>query len=114
MGHFQVSQVFSRAALSAKSSQSIINISSIVGKIGNFGQSNYAASKAGMIGFSKTAARELAAKGIRVNCILPGMQTHHNTYQLFDLGFIQTPMTQKMPAKVSCCNCYDCFVCNTF
>lgn len=55
-----------------KRSGSIINITSVVGLMGNPGQSNYAASKAGMIGFSKALAKELASRGIRVNCIAPG------------------------------------------
>ncbi|MDR1267317.1 MAG: 3-oxoacyl-[acyl-carrier-protein] reductase [Holosporales bacterium] len=50
----------------------IINISSIVGAIGNAGQSNYAASKAGLVGFSKSVAAEVASRGITVNCVAPG------------------------------------------
>ncbi len=60
----------------------IINISSISGIIGNPGQANYAATKAGMIGMSKSLAREIAPRGITVNCIAP--------------GFIETPMTQSL------------------
>lgn len=60
----------------------IINIASIVGLIGNEGQANYAASKSGIIGFSKTVARELATRGVTVNVIAP--------------GFIQTAMTEKL------------------
>jgi 3-oxoacyl-[acyl-carrier protein] reductase len=63
----------------------VINISSIVGEIGNFGQANYAAAKAGMIGFTKTLAREYGRKGVTVNAIAP--------------GFIQTRMTAGIPEK---------------
>jgi 3-oxoacyl-[acyl-carrier protein] reductase len=50
----------------------VINVSSIVGRIGNFGQANYAAAKAGLIGFTKTLAREYARKGVTVNAVAPG------------------------------------------
>lgn len=50
----------------------IINISSVIGQMGNFGQANYATAKAGMIGFTKSAALEFARKGITVNCVAPG------------------------------------------
>ena len=63
----------------------IINISSISGVIGNPGQGNYSASKAGMIGMSKSLAREVASRGITVNCIAP--------------GFISTPMTDVLNEK---------------
>jgi 3-oxoacyl-[acyl-carrier protein] reductase len=61
----------------------IINITSIVGLIGNKGQANYAASKAGLIGFTKSIAKEYASRGILVNCIAP--------------GFIETDMTAALP-----------------
>lgn len=64
---------------------SIINIASVSGQMGNSGQSNYSASKAGMIGVTKTVARELAAKGVRVNAVAP--------------GYIQTEMTDQIPEK---------------
>jgi 3-oxoacyl-[acyl-carrier protein] reductase len=64
----------------------IINASSIVGLSGNFGQTNYAATKAGVIAMTKTWARELGPKGIRVNAVAP--------------GFIATDMVRKMPEKV--------------
>ena len=64
----------------------ILNASSIVGLYGNFGQTNYAATKFGVIGMVKTWARELGRKGIRANAICP--------------GFIETPILAKMPAKI--------------
>lgn len=64
----------------------IINIASIVGQMGNAGQANYSASKAGVIGFTKTVAKELASRGITVNAIAP--------------GFIQTAMTDKIPEDI--------------
>jgi len=63
----------------------IVNIASVSGEMGNPGQANYSASKAGVIGFTKTIAREFAARGINVNAIAP--------------GFIQTAMTDAIPEK---------------
>ena len=64
----------------------ILNASSVVGIYGNFGQTNYAASKFGVIGFTKTWARELGPKGIRVNAVAP--------------GFIATPILDTIPEKI--------------
>ncbi|MFA6548957.1 MAG: 3-oxoacyl-[acyl-carrier-protein] reductase [Candidatus Margulisiibacteriota bacterium] len=64
----------------------IISIASIVGQMGNFGQANYAATKAGVIGFTKTVAKELASRGVTANAVAP--------------GFIQTAMTDKIPDEV--------------
>ena len=66
-------------------SGSIINISSVVGVKGNAGQANYAASKAGIIGFTKSVALELGSRSIRCNAIAP--------------GFIETEMTEVLPAE---------------
>ena len=64
----------------------IISVASVVGQIGNIGQANYGASKAGIIGFTKTLAREFASRGIMVNAVAP--------------GFIETGMTRTLPEKV--------------
>jgi NAD(P)-dependent dehydrogenase (short-subunit alcohol dehydrogenase family) len=50
----------------------VVNITSVIGQIGNFGQANYAASKAGMAAFTKSLAKELASKGVTANCVAPG------------------------------------------
>jgi len=79
---FNATQVVMKPMLKQRAG-SIINIGSVVGLTGNAGQANYAAAKAGLIGFSKSIAREVASRGIRVNVITP--------------GFIDTDMTQAMP-----------------
>ena len=70
-GAFLVTKAFNRAMLKQRSGR-IINITSVIGIMGNAGQCNYAASKAGLIGFTKSAAREFAARGVTVNAIAPG------------------------------------------
>jgi 3-oxoacyl-[acyl-carrier protein] reductase len=76
-----------RAMMRAKTGYGrIVNISSVSGIVGNPGQGNYAASKAGMIGMSKSIAQEVAARGITVNCIAP--------------GFIETPMTEVLKGDI--------------
>jgi len=72
--------------MSKQRSGKIVNIASVVGLMGNVGQANYAASKAGVIGFTKTVAREFAQRGININAIAP--------------GYIQTPMTEVLPEKI--------------
>ncbi|XP_026764393.1 estradiol 17-beta-dehydrogenase 8 [Galleria mellonella] len=85
-GTFLVMQACAKALTDASLPGSIVNISSIVGKYGNMGQTNYAGSKAGVIGMSQSAAKELGKFNIRVNVILP--------------GFIDTPIIKTVPDKV--------------
>jgi len=77
-----------KAALSliVQSQGKIINISSLVGQRGNFGQTNYAAAKAGIIGFTKSLSKELGRFGITVNAVAP--------------GFIETPLTENLPEEL--------------
>jgi NAD(P)-dependent dehydrogenase (short-subunit alcohol dehydrogenase family) len=81
---FEVTQRFIDA-MAGRGWGRVINISSIVGRIGNFGQANYAAAKAGLIGFTKALAREYASKGVTVNAIAP--------------GFVRTRMLDRVPDK---------------
>lgn len=74
------------AMMMRKRKGSIINISSVVGIMGNIGQANYAAAKAGVIGLTKACAKEMAARNIRVNAVAP--------------GFIETAMTDGIPEKI--------------
>ena len=69
-----------------KRSGSIVNISSVVGQMGNPGQANYVASKAGIIGLTKTLAKEFGSRGVRINAVAP--------------GFVQTAMTDNLPEEV--------------
>ena len=73
----------------------IINISSVVGLMGNAGQVNYAASKAGLIGLTKSTARELASRGITANCIAPGYVATDMTKELGDE--VQQSLNEKIP-----------------
>ena len=84
-GSFLCSQQAAKQMMKQKSG-TIVNIASIVGVMGNFGQANYSASKAGLIGFTKTLAREVAPRGIRANAIAP--------------GFIDTEMTRVLEESV--------------
>ena len=84
-GVFNFTKIVAKAMLKAKKGK-IISIASIIGITGNAGQANYAASKAGIIAFSKSVAKELASRGITVNCVAP--------------GYIQTDMTAQLTDKV--------------
>ena len=83
-GLFNFTKAAARQMLRAKSGR-IINVTSVVGMIGNAGQANYAASKGGVIAFTFSLARELASRGITVNAVAP--------------GFIETDMTASMPEE---------------
>lgn len=80
-GAFHVTRAFSRSLMRQKGGR-IVNMASIVGLSGNAGQANYAASKAGLVGLTKSCARELAPRGITVNAVAP--------------GFVETDMTAKL------------------
>jgi 3-oxoacyl-[acyl-carrier protein] reductase len=84
-GAFNFCKVFGPSMLRQRSG-SIVNIASVVGQMGNAGQVNYAASKAGLIGLTKSLAKEFASRGVRVNAVAP--------------GFIRTAMTDKLSDQV--------------
>lgn len=90
--------LFTKAAarlMMKQRSGAIVNISSIIGLIGNPGQANYAASKAGIIGFTKSVAKELASRGVRANAIAPGFITTRMTEKLNDE--LQKKMLEQIP-----------------
>jgi len=84
-GVFNCTKVFVDQML-ARNYGRVVNITSVIGQIGNFGQANYAASKAGVAAFTKSLAKELAGKGVTVNAVAP--------------GFIETEMVEGIPEKV--------------
>ncbi len=84
-GAFLCSKAVARGMMKARSG-SIINVSSVIGRRGNAGQANYAAAKAGLIGFTKTLARELGPRGVRVNAVAP--------------GYVITDMTAELPENM--------------
>lgn len=83
-GAFKLTKSAAKVMIKQKSGR-IVNISSVIGLIGNVGQASYAASKAGLIGLTKSAAKELASRGITVNAVAP--------------GYIETPMTERLPQQ---------------
>jgi 3-oxoacyl-[acyl-carrier protein] reductase len=93
-GAFLVTKAFSRAMLKARAGR-IINISSVIGLIGNAGQANYAASKAGLIGFTQSCAREFAGRGITANAIAPGFIETDMTAELNDA--LRAEVLKKIP-----------------
>jgi 3-oxoacyl-[acyl-carrier protein] reductase len=93
-GAFNCTQAIVRAMIKQRSGR-IINISSVIGLIGGAGQTNYAASKAGLIGFSKSLARELASRHITVNAVAPGFVTTDMTAGLSDE--IKKTIQEKIP-----------------
>lgn len=84
-GVFNVTRASARH-LMKQHSGSIVNVTSVVGLVGNAGQANYSAAKAGIIGLTKSVAKELASRNVRVNAVAP--------------GFIETDMTSKLPVNV--------------
>lgn len=86
VGSFVCLQAAAKVMMKQRSG-AVVNIASVVGQIGNAGQSNYAASKAGLMALTKSAAKELASRGIRVNAVAP--------------GFIETEMTADLPEKAA-------------
>lgn len=96
IGTFNLTQPIFKQMLK-KRAGTIINLSSVVGIGGNIGQANYAASKAGIIGLTKTLAKEGAMRGIRVNAIAPGMIATDMTAALSDK--VQTEILEQIPLK---------------
>ena len=85
-GTFNCSKAVAKYMMRQKSNDKIVNIASVIGLVGNIGQANYSASKAGIIGLTKSIAKEFASRNINVNAIAP--------------GFIETDMTKKLPEKI--------------
>jgi 3-oxoacyl-[acyl-carrier protein] reductase len=97
---------YAAAVMRAHGGGSIVNISSIAGKVGNFGQTNYSAAKAGLIGLTKASAKELAKAGIRVNAVQPGLirtrMTEAMLQAAWDAKLAEIPMGRAgEPAEVA-------------
>jgi len=95
-GAFNVTRAFTRALLKQRSGR-IINVASVIGLIGNAGQCNYAASKAGLIGFTKSVAREFASRGVTCNAIAPGFITTDMTSVLSEE--LKTELLKRIPLQ---------------
>ena len=95
-GAFNMTQAVLKQMIKAREG-AIINMSSVVGLMGNIGQANYAASKAGLIGFTKSVAREVANRNVRVNAIAPGMIESDMTAVLSDK--VKDAMLTQIPMK---------------
>lgn len=95
-GAFNMTQAVLKQMIKAREG-AIINMSSVVGLMGNIGQANYAASKAGLIGFTKSVAREVANRNVRVNAIAPGMIESDMTAVLTDK--VKDAMLAQIPMK---------------
>lgn len=95
-GAFNMTQAVLKPMIKAREG-AIINMSSVVGLMGNIGQANYAASKAGLIGFTKSVAREVANRNVRVNAIAPGMIESDMTAVLSDK--VKEAMLAQIPMK---------------
>ena len=95
-GAFLFTRAFSRAMLKQRSGR-IINISSVIGLIGNGGQCNYAASKAGLLGLTKAAAKEFASRGVTVNALAPGLIETDMTAVLS--AEMKTELLERIPLK---------------
>jgi 3-oxoacyl-[acyl-carrier protein] reductase len=93
-GAFYCTKAVTRPMLKREGGR-IINISSVIGQMGNAGQANYAASKAGLIGFTKSVAKELGSRGITVNAIAPGFITTDMTSELSDEA--KTALLEQIP-----------------
>jgi 3-oxoacyl-[acyl-carrier protein] reductase len=96
-GAFLVTKAFARAFIKQRSGR-IVNISSVIGLMGNAGQCNYAASKAGLIGFTQSVAKELASRGVTANAIAPGFIETDMTAELNDA--MKTELLKRIPLGV--------------
>jgi len=107
---YRLSKLVLRSMMKARAGR-IINISSIVGVMGNAGQTNYCAAKAGLIGFTKALAREVGSRGITVNCVVPGFIDTDMTRSLSDeqrnAMLAQIPLARLgQAAEVAACVCF--------